>query len=351
MWPSNESMSSTMTIRAQEGGLYKVIGQVIQALAHEMINPCELWHKRFGHLNYNALPGLQKIVTSMPVFSYEHDSICRGCALCKNTKKAYPHSIRKTNGILDLIHSYLYGPMTAPSMNGCLYYIFFIDDCSCKTWIYFLKTYDESFSKFQDFMNLVENQTSRHICVFKTNNGKEFDSHKYDDLYRASGIKRELTVPYNPRQNKVAERKNRTICEATRAMMYDQNLPLSLWGEATSIAVYIQNRFPHKAPKEKTPEEVFTDKKPSVDHLRIFGSLVYIHVPKEKSTKLEPSGKKGTFVGYNETSKAYRVYVSGQKYVEVNRDVTFDEEVAFRRSRELPFDTEEQEAPSPKHLD
>jgi hypothetical protein len=42
MWPSNESMSSTMTIRAQEGGLYKVTGQVIQALAHEMINPCEL---------------------------------------------------------------------------------------------------------------------------------------------------------------------------------------------------------------------------------------------------------------------------------------------------------------------
>jgi hypothetical protein len=50
MWPSNGSMSSTMTIRAQEGGLYKVIGQVIQALSHEMINPYKLWHERFGHL-------------------------------------------------------------------------------------------------------------------------------------------------------------------------------------------------------------------------------------------------------------------------------------------------------------
>jgi hypothetical protein len=105
MWPSNESMSSDMIIGAQEGGLYKVFGQVVQALAHEMINPCKLWHKRFGHLNYNALPGLQKMVTCMPVFSFEHDSICRGCALGKNTKKAYPHSDRKTNGILDLIHS------------------------------------------------------------------------------------------------------------------------------------------------------------------------------------------------------------------------------------------------------
>ena len=74
---------------------------------------------------------------------------------------------RKTNGILDLIHSDLCGPMIAPSMNGCLYYIIFIDDCSRKTWIYFLKTKDESFNRFQDFKNLVENQTGRHIRVFR----------------------------------------------------------------------------------------------------------------------------------------------------------------------------------------
>jgi hypothetical protein len=110
-----------------------------------------------------------------------------------------------------------------------------------------------------------------------------------------------------------------TICEVARAMMYDQNFSLSLWAEAASTTVYIQNRCPHKALEEKTPEEVFIDKKPSVDHLRIFGSLVYIHVPKEKRTKLEPSGKKGTFLGYNETSKAYQIYVPGQKFIEVKR--------------------------------
>jgi hypothetical protein len=87
MWPSNESMSSFMTIGAQEGRLYKVTNQVIQALAHEMINPCELWHRRFEHLNYNALPGLQKMVTGMSFFTFEHDSICRRCALGKIQRK------------------------------------------------------------------------------------------------------------------------------------------------------------------------------------------------------------------------------------------------------------------------
>jgi hypothetical protein len=58
----------------------------------------------------------------------------------------------------------------------------------------------------------------------------------------------------------------------------------------------------------KTPEEVFFGKKPEVSHLRIFGCPIYTHVPKEKRTKLDPSGKKGIFVGYSESSKAYRIY-------------------------------------------
>jgi hypothetical protein len=57
------------------------------------------------------------MVTGMPMFSFEYDSVCRGCALGKNTKKAYPHNNRKTNGILDLIHYDLCGPMIAPPMN------------------------------------------------------------------------------------------------------------------------------------------------------------------------------------------------------------------------------------------
>jgi hypothetical protein len=138
---------------------------------------------------------------------------------------------------------------------------------------------------------------------------KNFDSYKYDELCWASRIKRELHVPYNPQQNGVAERKNRTIYEAARAMMYDQNLPLFLWVEAASTAVYIQNMSPHKSLEEKTPEEVFTGINPLFDHLRIFGSPVYIHIPKEKRNKLEAYGKKGTFVGYSETSKDYIIYI------------------------------------------
>jgi len=98
-----------------------------------------------------------------------------------------------------------------------------------------------------------------------------------------------LSTPYNPQQNGVEKRKNRTIMEAARDMLHDQDLPMHLLAEAARIAVYVQNCTPHRVLENKTPEEVFSDKKPEFNHLRIFSCPMYIHIPKEKITKLYPS--------------------------------------------------------------
>jgi hypothetical protein len=130
-------------------------------------------------------------------------------------------------------------------------------------------------------------------------------------------------------------------------MMIDEDLPNSLRAEAISTAMYIQNMCPHAILEDKTLEEVFSGTKPEVGHLRIFGCPVYIHVPKEKRTKMEPSGKKGIFVGYNKNSKAYRIYVPSQRQIEISRDVTFHEVVAFKKSRELQQESKVVQPTSP----
>ena len=78
---------------------------------------------------------------------------------------------------------------------------------------------------------------------------------------------------------------------------------------------------------------MYTGKIPEVSHLKIFGCPVYVHIPKEKRTKLDPFGKKGIFVGYCEVSKAFRIYISGFHHIEISRDVTFDKETALKKSR------------------
>ena len=96
--------------------------------------------------------------------------------------------------------------------------------------------------------------------------------------------------------------------EAVRVMLHDQDIPMHLWAEASRTTMYVQNRTPHRVFENKTPEEIFSGKKPEVSHLGTFSCLVYIHIPKEKRTKLDPSGRKGIFVGYSKISKAYRIY-------------------------------------------
>ena len=123
---------------------------------HKKVNLCELWHRRFGHHHYGALPKLQNSVTGMPDTLNDHDGVCRGCVLGKNVKGSFPSSSRRSKGILDLVHSDSCRPMLAQSLSMYLYYVLFIDDFSRKTWI-FLKTKNETLGKFQEFKALVEN--------------------------------------------------------------------------------------------------------------------------------------------------------------------------------------------------
>ena len=87
-----------------------------------------------------------------------------------------------------------------------------------------------------------------------------------------------------------------------------------------------------------TPEEAFTRKKPNVGHFRIFGSLAYCHILGDTCTKLDQIAERGYYVGYSETSKAYRIFIPGTRRVIVKHDVKFIEDKAFRRSRDFLVD-------------
>ena len=94
-----------------------------------------------------------------------------------------------------------------------------------------------------------------------------------------------------------------------------------------------------------TPEESFIGKKPEVSHFRIFDYLTYSHASSKKRTKFETTTETGIFVGYDETSKAFHIYLPFQRKVGVRREVKFEEERAFKKSRES--EQGEQRIPAP----
>ena len=80
----------------------------------------------------------------------------------------------------------------------------------------------------------------------------------------------------------MAERKNRTIVEMARRMMKEKILPTEFWGEVVATVVYLINRCPTKAIRDRIPMEAWSRGRWKVEHLRVFGCVAYAHVPKEK---------------------------------------------------------------------
>jgi hypothetical protein len=144
------------------------------------------------------------MVTGLLEIHIEHDGVSRGCALGKNVKGSFPSSDSRSKGILELIHTYVCGPMYVASLRGYLYYVIFINNHSWKMWIYFLKTKDGVLARFQEFRAQVENLTGRKIKALSLDNGGEYSSRYLNDLCIEARIMREYTVPYNPQKNGVA---------------------------------------------------------------------------------------------------------------------------------------------------
>lgn len=160
----------------------------------------------------------------------------------------------------------------------------------------------------------------------KTDNGKEYTSTEFNIFCDDLGVEHQLTVSYSPQQNGVAERKNRSVLEMARCMIFEKKLPKSFWAEAINTAVYLQNRLPTRAIKGMTPVEAWGGIKPSVRHLKVFGSLCYTHVPAVKRSKLDERAERGILIGYSSKSKGYKVYGIDSGKVYVSRDIKVDED-------------------------
>jgi hypothetical protein len=116
---------------------------------------------------------------------------------------------------------------------------------------------------------------------------------------------------------------NITLMGMARSMLHFKGLSTKYWAEAVHTTVYLRNRSPTSALDGITPYEAWYGTKPSVNHLRVFGSTCYALVPKEKRTKLENRSMKCMLLGYSDEKKGYRLLSNG-KFI-ISRDVVFDE--------------------------
>ena len=172
---------------------------------------------------------------------------------------------------------------------------------------------------------MVENLYESKIKIIRTDNGGEYTSNNFENYLKNEGIVHQTTVVKTPEQNGIAERKNRSLVEKVRCLIFDSKLPKTFWAEAISTVNYVLNRSPSAVVPKSTPYEKLNNIKPNVAHFRVFGCDCYAHIPKDKRSKLDFKSNKCIFLRYSNVKKGYRLYDVANKKVIFSRDVIFDE--------------------------
>ena len=187
------------------------------------------------------------------------------------------------------------------------YFITFIHDCTRYCYIYLLNNKDETIDAFKQYKIEVENQLNKKIKMIRSDRGGEYEF-PFQEICLENEIIHQMTAPYTPQQNGVAERKNQTLKEMMNALLLSSGLPQNLWGEAVLTATQILNRVPYSK-TQIIPYEKWKGRKPNLNYFKVWGCLAKVQVPKPKQVKIGPKTIDCIFIGYANNSKAYRFLV------------------------------------------
>ncbi|KAJ9542935.1 hypothetical protein OSB04_029441 [Centaurea solstitialis] len=191
-------------------------------------------------------------------FDFKPFDNCKSCLSGKMTKEPFNKDNERASDLLEIVHTDVCGPFSHEARGGYWYFITFTDDFSRYGYVYLMRHKSESFEKFREYQNEVQNQLDRKIKFLRSDRGGEYLSQEFGNHLMECGIVSQLTPPYTPQMNGVSERRNRTLLDMVRSMMCHSTLPVSFWGHTLETAAHILNRAPTKS-VEKTPYELWKE--------------------------------------------------------------------------------------------
>jgi transposase InsO family protein len=146
---------------------------------------------------------------------------------------------------------------------GAKFFVLFTDDHSEYRSVFFLKQKSDVTEAFKEYVSNLRSETGRLIHTLRADNGGEFIAASLKTWLSEKAIRLETSAPHSPEQNGVSERANRTIVEAGRFLLHAKHLPMELWGEAISCAVYTLNRVSNTT-SAVTPYQLWYGTKPNI---------------------------------------------------------------------------------------
>ncbi|KAI5353156.1 hypothetical protein L3X38_006049 [Prunus dulcis] len=268
-----------------------------------------IWHQRLGHPTNTVVQRmLQDSALSVSVDSSQ--ALCTACLHGKMHKLSFPKDHVKSNVPFQRIHSDVWGPSRQKSIDGFRYYVSFIDECTSYLWLYPLFNKSGVFEEFHKFYALVTNQFKATIQYFQSDGGGEFISRQFSSFLDSKRIIHQVSCPYTPQQNGLAERKNCHIIETALTLLVASALPDKFWFHSVAHAAYLINLMP-----------------------------IYPYIRPYNEHKLQPRTVQCVFMGYSPGYKGVICYNRSTSRFVVSRHVIHDESVFPFKSHSISADS------------
>ncbi|KAL6314826.1 hypothetical protein AAG906_029041 [Vitis piasezkii] len=246
---SNEGEQNLMTMMKWQklaGNIYKLLDTTIVggfATVESESNSTALWHMQLGHMGERGMLELYKRNLLKGIKTCKLD-LCKYCVFGKQNKQ-FKTTTHKTKGVLDYVHTYVWGLVRVASLGG--------------------------------------------------NNGTKYTDSKFTELCEQHGTKRHFIVHKTPKRN-------------TRCLKLNAGLEKKFWAEAVNMACYLINRSPRATLDGKVEEDVWTGSLVDYSGLRVFGCLAYVHILNEERSKLDAKSRQCIFLGYQKGVKGFKLW-------------------------------------------
>jgi IS30 family transposase len=109
--------------------------------------------------------------------------------------------------------------------------------------VFFLHDKSETQEVLKKFLKRAQNEFDAKVKKIRSDNGFEFKNTQIENYLDQEDIKHEFLAPYTPQQNRVAERKNRTLIEMARTILDEYKIFDRFWAEAINTTCHVVNRL------------------------------------------------------------------------------------------------------------
>ncbi|CAI7908940.1 unnamed protein product [Closterium sp. NIES-53] len=328
-----EASCSTVSLALKAGEDFRAVAEAVQANPMAVLLDSGCSHHLMGTkaVFVNMAPSddvkHHEVATELNIKpSIGADPPCVSCVRGKLARHTFPDKGSNAKEALAVVHIDLCGPFRVAAKDGSLYFLL-LKDCHTRfVWVMPVAKKSDVLREFHKWL-VVERQTKKSVLMLRSDRGGEFLGKEFTNFVDGKGIVHDLSCPYTPQQNGMAEWEMRTAVDSVRTMLLHMSMQHHWWHLTLRQAVWVRNCLERSTtPPGTTPYQLLTGKKLDLTLARVWGCMVqFMVLEQQRGGKLAPKARWGLHLGVSMECKGWEVLDLTDNKVVTSVEVIFYE--------------------------